>query len=192
MTTMPLRTNSQRYEALGIANSRRKRRAYRKAIWRDAPQHEAIADFLDLLESPPEWAETWKVWDALLALPGFGVVKATQVVREVGMSHVKTLAGLSPRQRHELGRILTRRNERPAARVKRDHGTKKKVPCSCGAMMTAGSRQCRSCSNRERASAHAPKLVCPECGGRKYPQSKRCTACWDVSPLNPFAAKRRS
>lgn len=185
MTTMPVRSLEQRRAALETAQHIRTMRSQRKALWRRGEPSEAIADFLDLLESTPEWAVTWKVWDVLLTLPKVGAVKAFGIMRKVGMSHVKTLGGVSPRQRAELVESFAERETLKRRRM-RMHYSPGDSYCECGAAKTPPSLRCRRCYNRDRAEELAPKLICPDCGGRKLPQSQMCGACWEASPRNPF------
>jgi uncharacterized FAD-dependent dehydrogenase len=62
-----------------------------------------------LLESPPEYLETAKVFDLLLAVPKFGRVKANKILQQVRISPSKTVGGLSDRQRGELVQLLRSR-----------------------------------------------------------------------------------
>lgn len=192
MTTarLPARSLEQRLEALRIAKGRRKRRAYRKAVWRDAKHHEAVADLLSLLESPPDWAATWKVWDALLALPGIGQSTAFALIRRIGMSHVKTVGGISERQRHELAQALTA----TAERRKDGWKARTKMPCpDCGEPMDRRSTRCLACANGIRRAGGKPSepCVCPECGGPMSPKATQmCIGCWGKHPRNPFLRPR--
>jgi len=62
---------------------------------------------LELLDHPPDWLETMKVIDFLMALPKVGRVKATQHLHECTLSPVKTIGGMTHRQRKELETALT-------------------------------------------------------------------------------------
>jgi hypothetical protein len=61
-----------------------------------------------LLLQPPEWVETAKVFDMLLAVPKYGRVKANKVLNQCRISPSKTIGGLSERQRTELVQLLRR------------------------------------------------------------------------------------
>lgn len=91
-------------EALERANHIRTRRAQLK---RDLRSGKARID--RLLESPPEYLETAKVFDMLLAVPKYGRVKANKVLQQVRISPSKTIGGLSDRQRTELVALLRAR-----------------------------------------------------------------------------------
>jgi len=91
-------------EALERANHIRTRRAQLK---RDLRAGKARID--NLLESPPEYLETAKVFDMLLAVPKYGRVKANKVLQQVRISPSKTIGGLSDRQRTELVALLRAR-----------------------------------------------------------------------------------
>lgn len=56
----------------------------------------------DLLHEPPDYVQTAKVFDMLLAVPKYGRVKANRVLQQCRVSPAKTIAGLSERQRREL------------------------------------------------------------------------------------------
>jgi hypothetical protein len=91
-------------EALERANQIRSQRAKLK---RDLRAGKATID--RLLESPPEYLETAKVFDLLLAVPKFGRVKANKILQQVRISPSKTVGGLSDRQRGELVQLLRSR-----------------------------------------------------------------------------------
>lgn len=91
-------------EALERANHIRTRRAQLK---RDLRAGKARIDVL--LESPPDYLETAKVFDMLLAVPKYGRVKANKVLQQVRISPSKTIGGLSDRQRTELVALLRAR-----------------------------------------------------------------------------------
>jgi S13-like protein len=61
-----------------------------------------------LLMNPPEFVETAKVFDMLLAVPKYGRVKANKVLQQCRISPSKTIGGLSERQRTELVSLLRR------------------------------------------------------------------------------------
>ena len=100
----PERSKVQRMEALERANQIRSQRAKLK---RDLRAGKATID--RLLESPPEYLETAKVFDLLLAVPKFGRVKANKILQQVRISPSKTVGGLSDRQRGELVQLLRSR-----------------------------------------------------------------------------------
>ncbi len=103
-TEAPERSKLQRMEALERANQIRSQRAKLK---RDLRASKATID--RLLESPPEYLETAKVFDLLLAVPKFGRVKANKILQQVRISPSKTVGGLSDRQRGELVQLLRSR-----------------------------------------------------------------------------------
>ena len=90
-------------EALQRANEIRTRRA---ALKRDLKAGRASNHVL-LLE-PPEYIETAKVFDMLLAVPKYGRVKVNKVLQVCRISPSKTIGGLSERQRAELISMLRR------------------------------------------------------------------------------------
>ena len=100
----PERSLVQRMEALQRANEIRTRRAQLKRDLKGGPA--SIHDLL-LLE-PPEYVETAKVFDMLLAVPKYGRVKVNKVLQQCRISPTKTIGGLSQRQRTELVSMLRR------------------------------------------------------------------------------------
>ncbi|HMS61720.1 MAG TPA: integration host factor, actinobacterial type [Solirubrobacteraceae bacterium] len=100
----PERSHLQRMEALNRANEIRTQRAQLK---RDLKAGRTTID--RLLVSPPEYLETAKVFDMLLATPKFGRVKANKILQQCRISPSKTVGGLSERQRTELVELLRRR-----------------------------------------------------------------------------------
>lgn len=99
------RTLQQRYAALDRANDVRSRRAAWK---RDVKAGRRLA--LDVLLSPPWWAESMKVVDVLLAVPKVGRVKASKTLRRgpdgLPIPPGKALGALSDRQRQALAEAL--------------------------------------------------------------------------------------
>ncbi len=99
--TTPERSLNQRLDALQRANEVRSKRA---ALKRDLKAGRQSID--RLLESPPEWLETAKVMDMLLAVPKYGRVRAGKILAQCRISASKTIGGLTPRQRAELVHAL--------------------------------------------------------------------------------------
>ncbi len=84
-------------DALKRANDIRVQRAQlKKDLKAGRVQVEAI------LIDPPEYVETAKVFDMLMAVPKFGRVKAARFLNQCRISQSKTVGGLSERQRTEL------------------------------------------------------------------------------------------
>jgi hypothetical protein len=99
----PLRSLDQRMDALRRANEIRVKRAQlKKDLKSGTVQIEAV------LKEPPEYVETAKVFDMLMAVPKFGRVKAARFLNQCRISQSKTVGGLSDRQRAELVGLLRR------------------------------------------------------------------------------------
>ena len=100
----PERSLVQRMEALQRANDIRSRRAQLKRDLKAGrqPIHELLLD-------PPEYLETAKVFDLLLAVPKYGRVKVNKILTTCRISPSKTIGGMSERQRAELVELLRRR-----------------------------------------------------------------------------------
>ena len=99
----PVRSLDQRMEALRRANEIRVRRAQLK---RDLKAGSVRVE--DILRHPPDWVETAKVFDILMAVPKLGRVKAARFLNQCRISQSKTVGGLSERQRAELVGLLRR------------------------------------------------------------------------------------
>jgi hypothetical protein len=100
--TAPDRLLTQRLDALQRANVVRTERALVK---RDLKKGKLSIH--TLLLDPPACLVTAKVFDVLLAVPSYGRVKASKVLRDCRIAPSKTMGGLSLRQRDDLGRALT-------------------------------------------------------------------------------------
>ena len=99
----PMRSLDQRMEALKRANDIRVRRAQLKKdlkLGRASIEH--------ILNDPPEFVSTAKVFDMLMAVPKFGRVKAARFLNTCRISQSKTVGGLSERQRAELVSLFNR------------------------------------------------------------------------------------
>jgi hypothetical protein len=99
----PERSLTQRMDALQRANDIRTRRAQLK---RDLKGQRISIHAL--LTDPPEYLETAKVFDMLLAVPKYGRVKVNKILQQCRISPSKTIGGLSERQRTELVSLLRR------------------------------------------------------------------------------------
>ena len=107
-TPITVETSSERLhqqmEALERANEVRCKRAQLKRDLKAGrqPIHE-------LLLEPPDYLETAKVFDLLLAVPKYGRVKVNKILSQCRISPSKTIGGLSERQRAELVALMRRR-----------------------------------------------------------------------------------
>src|SRR3954462_1359408 len=102
-TAAPERSLLQRMEALQRANEIRTKRAQLKRDLK-GDRH----SIQQLLLQPPDYVETAKVVDMLLAVPKYGRVKVDKILRQCKISPSKTVGGLSERQRNELVSMLRR------------------------------------------------------------------------------------
>lgn len=93
----PERTIEQRMDALQTANKVRMDRAVLK---RELKEGRELA--VRIIGRPPEYAESMKVIDLLLAVPWLGPMKAGRVMRRCDVSPAKTLGGITTRQRRAL------------------------------------------------------------------------------------------
>ena len=99
----PERSLLQRMDALQRANEIRTRRAQLKKDLKAGR-----VSIHTLLLDPPEYLQTAKVFDMLLAVPKYGRVKANKILTQCRISPSKTIGGLSERQRGELVAQLRR------------------------------------------------------------------------------------
>ena len=99
----PARSLDQRMEALKRANDIRSARAKLKKDLKAGK-----TSIQSLLLDPPEYVETAKVFDMLLAVPKYGRVKTNRILNQCRISPSKTIGGLSERQRAELVAQLRR------------------------------------------------------------------------------------
>jgi hypothetical protein len=106
MTPAPTRSRVQRLDALARANRVRSARKQLKQALRSTPRPEATVRTARLVRQPPTVTETMKVADLLMACPGMGQVATGSLLRRLHISPSKTLGGLSPRQRDQLGVAL--------------------------------------------------------------------------------------
>ena len=90
-------------DALRRANEIRVRRAQLKKDLKDGRVRVE-----EVLSRPPDYVETAKVFDMLVAVPKFGRVKATRFLNQCRISQSKTVGGLSERQRTELIGLFSR------------------------------------------------------------------------------------
>src|SRR3954464_12180767 len=102
-THAPVRSLDQRMDALRRANDVRVRRAQLKKDLK-----EGRVRIQTILGNPPEYVETAKVIDILMAVPKFGRVKAARFLNPCRISQSKTVGGLSDRQRAELIDLFNR------------------------------------------------------------------------------------
>ncbi len=99
----PERSLNQRMDALARANLIRTERARLK---RDLKA--GRLSIHTLLLKPPEYIETAKVVDLLLAVPKYGRVKVNKILTHCRIAPSKTIGGLSQRQRSELISLMHR------------------------------------------------------------------------------------
>jgi hypothetical protein len=90
-------------EALQRANEIRVQRAELKRRLKDGS-----VSIRDILEDPPAYVLTAKVYDMLVAVPKLGRVKASRFLNQCRISQSKTVGGLSDRQRAELVELFRR------------------------------------------------------------------------------------
>ncbi|MEJ7717803.1 MAG: integration host factor, actinobacterial type [Thermoleophilaceae bacterium] len=97
----PERSLAQRMDALQRANSIRTDRARLKRELKAGR-----VKINGLLLDPPDFIQTAKVSDLLLAVPKYGRVKVNRILSQCRISPSKTIGGLSGRQRAELVSFL--------------------------------------------------------------------------------------
>jgi hypothetical protein len=99
----PPRSAEQRLRALAKANQVRSARAQLK---RDLAA--SSVELARILADPPPCAQTARVRELLVAVPGIGPARASRALFHCRIAEAKTIAGLSGRQRAELINLLKR------------------------------------------------------------------------------------
>lgn len=94
---IPTRTLDQRSDALVKANKIRVERAR----WKQELKARRVS-IQSLLQDPPACLESMKVIDLMLAMPYYGAARVNRILVQQRISAVKTVGGLSDRQRREL------------------------------------------------------------------------------------------
>lgn len=101
------RTPEQQLEALRRANRVRVERSQLKRRLVALSTREEVNSLLArTIGAPPDWAETMKLRDLLLAAPKYGRVKTDRFLAMARCSAVKTLGSLTERQRREIIDLL--------------------------------------------------------------------------------------
>lgn len=100
----PQRSLDQRMDALRRANEIRSKRAELKRKLKSGEE-----TVQRIIQDPPDFVATAKVFDMIVAAPKYGKVKATRMLNQCRISQGKTLGGLSERQRAELVELLSPR-----------------------------------------------------------------------------------
>lgn len=84
-------------EALKRANHVRSERASLKSELKHG-----VVSITEVIQDPPEFLQTAKIADVIMAAPKYGRVKAARIMERCRVSPSKTVGGLSERQRREL------------------------------------------------------------------------------------------
>ena len=95
------RSDHQRTEALALANQVRSARGRLK----EQLKRKEVS-LASLVADCPSYLATAKVNDLLQALPGYGPLRAGTLLESCRISPMKTVAGLTPRQRQALVEAL--------------------------------------------------------------------------------------
>lgn len=69
----------------------------------------------ELLSVPPEFLLTARFADLLLAVPGYGEVRIARLLKGCGVFSLKTVGGLSERQRAQIAAVLADSGTRSSA-----------------------------------------------------------------------------
>ena len=96
---MPRRSTKQRMEALRQANEIRF-----AELKKDLKAGNVKIE--QLLSQPPDYVESAKVSDLLMAVPNVGRVKTARLLKKSRISQSRTVGGLSERQRADLLGLL--------------------------------------------------------------------------------------
>lgn len=103
----PERSLVQRMEALAKANDIRVRRGnFKKQMFAHTDRDKSKAVAIEAILDPPDFMESMKLMDLLMAVRGFGRTKTNKYLVRLRISPAKTLGGLSPRQRAEVAQAI--------------------------------------------------------------------------------------
>jgi hypothetical protein len=94
---VPARLLDQRMEALERATEVRVKRSELKAGLKTGE-----VEIAAILRHPPDYVQTAKLIDLLLALPGVGPARVSRLLTQCRISEAKTVGGMSERQRDVL------------------------------------------------------------------------------------------
>lgn len=93
---------SRRLDALRVANTVRQQRAEIKRALRSGE-----VSIGELMVAPPDFLLTAQLSEILLAVPGYGQVRVSRLLKRCRISPVKAIGTLSERQRRELAQGLS-------------------------------------------------------------------------------------
>lgn len=107
--TPPLLTDEQRDEARAAAlASRQEIAAIRRSV------RQGVTSAKEILESPEGPHGRMRVRDLLCSVPGIGPTRCALIMETVGIAPTRRVRGLSARQRADLIRALTAREDKAA------------------------------------------------------------------------------
>jgi hypothetical protein len=95
----------QRRSGLDRANETLRARFELRRHWRRAGRAQAATELADLIECPPWWALTLKVFDALDAVPYIGPTRARCWMRHAVIPEGRVVGSLSDTQREALSQL---------------------------------------------------------------------------------------
>lgn len=104
LSAAPDRSLKQRMDALDRANEIRTQRKNLKLDLKTGRSQVS-----GLILDPPEWIQTMKLFDLMIAVPKLGRTKVNRILTQCRISPSKTIGGLSERQRGEIVSYLRRR-----------------------------------------------------------------------------------
>jgi hypothetical protein len=110
------------------------------------------------------YLETAKVFKVVLGLPGYGSVKATEILHRCRVSPSKTFGGLSERQRYELAERLDRSPSR-AFQEASDTSPSADTSSAC-ALAIAHDFSYLAPPGRTTHARHVPRWTCRRGTGR--------------------------
>lgn len=105
-TTSVSESNTQRLEALQVANEIRSMRASVKRHWKSLTEKEVSEYVAILVASPPDWALTWRIQNLLRQIPQWGEVAVQKRLRQLNVLPETPLQSLTPGQRLGLVELL--------------------------------------------------------------------------------------
>lgn len=100
---------------LATANQLRSTRAALKRRWAEGARTAALAEIAEIVASRPPWARSWRIGDALRAVPHVGRTRIADFCLRVGVDEADRIGEFPPAKRQAAVAALRRWAGRAAA-----------------------------------------------------------------------------
>jgi hypothetical protein len=98
---------AQRLQALSLGTEHRRARGACRAYWTRVGRSRAASQLVALMAECPRWVLTWKVCDALGAVPYVGPTRVRRWMKWAQVSDAQVVGSLSDTQRSMLSQFLS-------------------------------------------------------------------------------------